>query len=67
MNELAKFTKNLGGLISKNSPRILTGLGCAGVVSTTILAAKASPKAIAILEEEAEYRKRDQCRHGSVL
>ena len=58
MNELAKFTKNLGGLISKNSPHILTGLGCAGVVSTTILAAKASPKAIAILEEEVEYRKR---------
>ena len=58
MNELAKFTKNLGGLISKNSPHILTGLGCAGVVSTAILAAKASPKAIAILEDEAEYRKR---------
>lgn len=67
MNELAKITKNLGGLISKNSPHILTGLGCAGVVSTTILAAKASPKAIAILEDEADYRKRKKIQPMSKL
>lgn len=58
MNELTKIAKNLGGLISKNSPHILTGLGCAGVLSTAILAAKASPKALAIIEEEEAYRKR---------
>lgn len=58
MNELAKITKNLGGLISKNSPHILTGLGCAGVLSTAILAVKATPRALAILDAEEEYRRR---------
>ena len=52
MNEITKIAKNLGGLISKNSPHILTGLGCAGVLSTAILAAKATPKALAIIKEE---------------
>jgi len=58
MKDLATITKNLGGLISKNSPHILTGLGCAGVLSTAILAVKATPKALAILEEEEKYRER---------
>ena len=58
MNELTKITKNLGGLISKNSPHILTGLGCAGVLSTAILAAKGTPKALEILKEEEQYRNR---------
>jgi hypothetical protein len=57
MNELGKITKNLGGMISKNSPHILTALGCAGVVSTAVLASKATPKALAIIEEEEKYRK----------
>lgn len=58
MNEIAKITKNLGGLISKNSPHILTGLGCAGLLSTAVLSAKASPKALMILREEEEYREK---------
>ena len=58
MNDITKITKNLGGLISKNSPHILTGLGCAGLLSTAILSAKATPKALIILEEEEEYRER---------
>ena len=56
MKELAQISKNLGGLISKNSPHILTGLGCAGVLSTAILAAKASPKAVKLIEEEEDFR-----------
>lgn len=58
MNNVTKVAKNLGVVVSKNSPHILTGLGCAGLVSTAILTAKASPKAIQIIESEAEYRKR---------
>lgn len=58
MNVITRTTKNLGGLISKNSPHILTGLGCAGVISTAVLAAKASPKALIILREEESYRKK---------
>ena len=58
MNDITKITKNLGGLISKNSPHILTGLGCAGLLSTAILTGKATPRAIMILEEEIDYRER---------
>ena len=58
MNKIGQITKNLGGVISKNSPHILTGIGCAGVVSTAVLAVKATPKATIILEKEEEYRER---------
>lgn len=58
MNKITNFTKNLGGMISKNSPHILTGLGCAGLLSTAILTAKATPKALTILEAEEEYREK---------
>lgn len=58
MNKITKITKDLGGVISKNSPHILTGLGCAGLLSTAILTAKATPKALSILEDEIHYRDR---------
>lgn len=58
MNGITRITKNLGGVISKNSPHILTGLGCAGLLSTAILSAKATPKALIILEEERIYREK---------
>lgn len=51
MVPIKQIAKNLGGVISKNSPQILTGLGCAGVVTTAILAVKATPRAIQLLEE----------------
>ena len=54
--KITKITKYLGGLISKNSPHILTGLGCTGLLSTAILSAKATPKVLRILEEEEDYR-----------
>jgi len=49
-----EIVKNLGGVISKNSPTILTGLSCAGVFTTAILAVNATPKALKIIEER-EY------------
>ena len=39
---------------SKHSPEILTGLGIAGMVTTTVLAVKATPKAMRLLEEKKE-------------
>lgn len=58
MNQIVKITKNVGGTLSKNSPYILTGLGCMGVLSTVILTARATPKVLLILEEEEEYREK---------
>lgn len=58
MSKITRITKNLGGVLSKNSPHILTGLGCAGLMSTAILTAKATPKALSILKEEEIYREK---------
>lgn len=49
---IRKTTGKLGQAIARNSPTILTGLSVAGLVSTVILAVRATPKAMTILEEE---------------
>jgi hypothetical protein len=53
---LQKMARNLGKTVGKNSPTILTALGVTGLFTTVILAVKATPKALIILDEEAEYR-----------
>lgn len=50
-SKMSGFFKKIQTLVSKNSPEILTGIGIAGMITTTILAVKATPKAIYILED----------------
>lgn len=50
--DIQKVASQFGKLIVKNSPQILTGLGCAGLVSTAILTGRATIKATTILQEE---------------
>lgn len=38
--------------IKKHSPEILTGIGIAGMVTSTVLAVKSTPKALILIEEE---------------
>ena len=45
--------------ITKHSPEILTGIGIAGMVTTTVLAVKATPKAIRLIEEAKEEKGED--------
>lgn len=49
--KLAKETKTI---LAKNSPVILTGFGIAGMTTTTVLAVKATPKALTLIEEKKE-------------
>lgn len=42
--------------LSKHTPEILTGIGIAGMITTTILAVKATPKAIKKIEEVSEEK-----------
>lgn len=49
--EIKKATKELGKLISKNSPTILTGVSVAGLVTTTVMAVRATPKACRLIDE----------------
>ena len=39
-----------------NSPTILTCIGAAGMIATTVLAVKATPKALKLLEEAKEEK-----------
>lgn len=49
-----KFLKNVSTKLSKHSPEILTGIGIAGMITSTVLAVKATPKAITLIEERKE-------------
>lgn len=48
---LLKFINGVKLTMTKHSPEILTGIGIAGMVTTTVLAVKATPKALYLLEE----------------
>jgi hypothetical protein len=52
VKDISMLVKNLGGVIAKNSPQILTGLAATGVISVPILAVTATIKALPLLDEE---------------
>lgn len=45
-------------VVQKKSPEILTGLGIAGMITTVVLAVKATPKALDLIDEEVERQNR---------
>ena len=51
---LATIAKDVRKFASKRSPEILTGIGIAGMITTTILAVRATPKALELIEEQKE-------------
>jgi Family of unknown function (DUF6353) len=66
MNSLTNLAKNSAGQISANSPIILTGFAVTGLITTTILAVRATPKAMGIVvEEECERIRQHQISGGS--
>ena len=50
-SKINNFIKNTKCFLGKHSPEILTGIGIAGMVTSTVLAVKATPKALVLLEE----------------
>lgn len=57
---LATITKDICKFASKRSPEILTGIGIAGMITTTILAVRATPKALELIEEQKEEKSVDE-------
>lgn len=53
-----KYFKMTTRVLKKRSPEILTGFGIAGMVTTTVLAVKATPKALTLIQD-AEIEKVD--------
>ena len=52
--DVTKYFKMVKQFAKKRSPEILTGIGIAGMITTTVLAVKATPKAIQLIEEEKD-------------
>lgn len=46
-----KIARSVQTTVSKHSPEILTGMGIAGMIATTVMVAHATPKALTILDE----------------
>lgn len=53
-NPLSKLARDVRTSLSRHSPEILMGIGIAGMITTTILAVEATPKALELIEIEKE-------------
>jgi len=51
MNSLSKIAKSVQMAMVRHSPEILTGIGIAGMITTTILAVRATPKALMLIND----------------
>lgn len=57
---MANLLTNTKRALSRRSPGILMGIGIVGMVSTTVLAVKATPKAVRICEELRKDHEREE-------
>lgn len=54
--KITNFIKTTKGYLCKHSPEILTGIGVTGMITSTVLAVKVTPKALTLLEEAAQEK-----------
>lgn len=52
--KLSNVIKTTKGFLSKHNPEILTGIGITGMITTTVLAVKATPKALELIGNRKE-------------
>lgn len=64
---VGKFIRNAKKGIAHHSPEILTGLGIAGMLSTTVLAVKATPKALRLIEQKKYEEATDELKPVEVV
>lgn len=64
--QLISMAKTVQASLTRHSPEILTGVGIAGMITTTIMAVKETPKAIKLLEE-AEKQKGEKLEAAEVV
>jgi hypothetical protein len=62
-----KFFTNTRKTLVKHSPEILTGLGIAGMLTTTVLAVKATPKAVRLIEEKKKEERVEKLKPVEVI
>jgi hypothetical protein len=59
---LPSIAKNIGMAMQKHKPEILTGIGLAGMITTTVMAVKATPKALDLMAEVKEKHEHEEDR-----
>lgn len=64
---ISNFVKTIGDKLSEHSPEILTGIGITGLLSTTVLAVKATPKALQLIDEKKEEMNTDELTNTEVV
>lgn len=53
--KIAELGRGIKNKVSEHSPEILLGMGIAGMLSSTVMAVKATPKAMRLIEEEKKH------------
>ena len=56
-HSLTNLIKSFGSELSKHSPELLIGIGISGMIATTVLAVRATPKAIHLIQKKAKEEK----------
>lgn len=64
---ILKATRSFKNSLVKHSPEIMVGIGIAGMISATIMAVKATPKAIRLIDEKKEELKVDKLASMDVI
>ena len=64
---MKKFVKHAEIWTTKHSPEILTGLGITGMFSMTVMAVKATPKAMRLIEEKKREEQVDALSVGETI
>ena len=64
---MSGFFNKVQALASKHSPEILTGIGIAGMITTTVLAVRATPKALRLIDERKQDEGTDELRPVEVV
>lgn len=67
MKSLTEVIKGLQFSIHKHAPEILTGIGIAGMLTTTVLAVKATPKAMKLIEDKKQELETDKLTPAEVV
>lgn len=58
-NKLSTFVSKVSKSVKKHQPEILTGIGIAGMITTTIMAVRATPKALDVMAEIKDVHAED--------
>ena len=59
-SQVMRFFNSVKMTVSKHSPEILTGVGIAGMITTTFLAVKATPKALQLIDDVKAGENKDK-------